>query len=144
MIPETLILALLTSISGYTGYAIPGELPEVLPLPHAVLEERVCNRPCHVFGFTLPSGEILIDDALPIGENAAATSILVHELTHYLQLHSVAHAQALDCGEWKAREREAFDVQKRWLRDHTSSIHAFSVEMAQLNWGGMRTFCPNG
>ena len=57
MISNALITALLTTISSYTGYAIPGELPHIVPLPHDVLAQRVCGRPCPVFGFTLPSGE---------------------------------------------------------------------------------------
>ena len=91
VIPNTLIAALLTAISGYTGYAIPGEPPRIVALSHDVLAERVCGRPCGVLGFTLSSGEILIDDALQVGGNPAATSILVHELTHFLQIRSVAH-----------------------------------------------------
>jgi hypothetical protein len=134
---------LLTAISGYTGYAIPGEPPRIVPLPHDVLAQRVCGRPCPVFGFTSPNGEILIDEALQIDNNLAATSILVHELTHFLQIHSVAHPETLDCAAWNAREREAFDVQVRWLRDNTGSIRAFSVQMAQLNWSGIHAFCPN-
>lgn len=144
MISSTLIAALLTAISGYTGYAIPGEPPRIVPLPHDVLAQRVCGRPCPVFGFTLPGGEILIDESLQIGSNLAATSILVHELTHFLQIHSVARPGPIDCMEWNAREREAFDVQVRWMRDNAGSIRAFSVQMAQLNWNGMHAFCPNG
>lgn len=144
MISNALIAALLTAISGYTGYAIPGEPPHIVPLSHDALAERVCGRPCPVFGFTLPGGEILIDEALQIGANPAATSILVHELTHFLQLHSVAQPGPIDCAAWNAREREAFDVQVRWLRDNSGSIRAFSVQMAQLNWHGMHAFCPNG
>ena len=143
MISNALIAALLTAISGYTGYAIPGELPRIVPLPHDALAQRVCGRPCPVFGFTSPDGEILIDEALQIGNNLAATSILVHELTHFLQIHSVARPGPVDCSAWNAREREAFDVQKQWLRDSAGSIRAFSVQMAQLNWGGMHAFCPN-
>jgi hypothetical protein len=144
MIPGTLVATLLTAISGYTGYAVPGEPPHIVALPHDALAQRVCGRPCPVLGFTLPNGEILIDDSLQIGSNPAATSILVHELTHFLQIRSVAHPAPLDCLQWNAREREAFEAQARWLRDNTDSIRAFSVQMAQLNWGVMHAFCPNG
>lgn len=144
MISNALIGTLLAAISGYTGYAIPGDPPRVVALPHAALAERVCGRPCGVLGFTLPDGEILIDEALAVGANPAATSILVHELTHFLQLSSVARPAPLDCDQWNAREREAFDVQVRWLRDNAGSIRAFSVQLAQLNWGAMRASCPIG
>jgi hypothetical protein len=141
MISGKLIAALLTSISGYTGYAIPGEPPRIVSLPHDMLAQRVCGRPCHVLGFTLPDGEIVMDEALDIGEDAVATSILVHELTHFLQIKSVAHPHPIDCRTWNEREREAFDVQARWLRDNAVSIHTFSVEMARLNLAGVRSTC---
>lgn len=143
MISNALVAALLTAISGYTGYAIPGNPPRIVPLPHDALAQRVCGRPCPILGFTLPGGEILIDEALPIGGNLAATSILVHELTHFLQIHSVTRPEPVNCSEWNAREREAFDVQVRWLRDNAGSIRAFSVQKTQLNWGGMHAFCPS-
>lgn len=143
MIPSALVSTLLTAISGYTGYAIPGELPRITPMSHAALADRVCGRPCGIMGFTLPSGEILIDEALPIGGDQAATSILVHELTHFLQIHGVAHPVPMDCGRWQAREREAFDVQVRWLRDNTDSIRTFSVQLVRLNLGAMHASCPD-
>jgi hypothetical protein len=141
MISGKLVAALLTTISGYTGYAIPGDPPRIVSLPHDVLAQRVCGRPCQVLGFTLPDGEIVMDEALKIGEDPVATSILVHELTHFLQIKSVAHPQPIDCRTWNEREREAFDVQAHWLRDNAVSMQVFSVEMARLNLAGVRSSC---
>ena len=141
MISSKLVLTLLTAISGYTGYAIPGDPPNITALPHDVLAERVCGRPCHVFGFTLPNGDIVIDEALAIGRDPVATSILVHELTHYLQVRSVAHPGPVNCALWREREREAFDVQARWLRETAATLWLFSVEMARLNFAGINTLC---
>jgi hypothetical protein len=141
MISSKLVATLLTAISGYTGYAIPGGLPHVESLPHAVLEQRVCGRPCQVYAFTFPNGEIAIDEALAVGSDPVATSILVHELTHFLQLHSVAHPGQVTCRIWNDREREAFDVQTRWLRETSVNVHVFSVEMRRLNLRGMHTMC---
>jgi hypothetical protein len=141
MISANLIAALLTAISGYTGYAIPGDLPHVTTLPHDTLAQRVCGQPCQVFGFTSPDGEILLDEGLRIGTDPVATSILVHELTHFLQMKSVAHPRQIDCLTWNDREREAFSVQIRWLRDTAPSIQVFSVEMTRLNLAGMHETC---
>jgi hypothetical protein len=141
MISAKLVLTLLTAISGYTGYAIPGDPPRITQLPHAVLEQRVCGRPCRVFGFTSPSGEIWIDEALAIGRDPVATSILVHELTHFLQVRSLDHSGPVTCRIWNDREREAFDVQTRWLRQTSASVQMFSVEMARLNFSGIHTLC---
>jgi hypothetical protein len=141
MISSKLVLTLLTAISGYTGYAIPGDPPQITTLPHHVLAQRVCGRPCQVFGFTLPNGDIVIDEALAIGRDPAATSILVHELTHFLQIKSVAHPRPITCRIWNDREREAFAVQARWLRETAATVRVFSVEMARLNFSGMNALC---
>lgn len=141
MISSKLVLSLLTAVSGSTGYAIPGGLPHIETLPHNVLEQRVCGRPCQVYGFTFPNGEIVIDEALAIGTDPVATSILVHELTHHLQMKSVARPGPVTCQIWNDREREAYEVQTRWLRDRSANVHVFSVEMARLNLSGMHPMC---
>jgi hypothetical protein len=141
MISSKLVASLLTAISGYTGYAIPGDLPNIEAVPHSVLEQRVCGRPCQVYGFTFPNGQIVVDEALAIGTDPVATSILVHELTHFLQMKSIAHAGPITCRVWNDREREAFEVQTRWLRDTAVNVHVFSVEMSRLNLRGMHTMC---
>lgn len=141
MITTSLVTALLTAIATYTGYAIPGDPPHITELSHDALAQRVCGRPCQVFGFTLPDGEIVIDGGLRIGADPVATSILVHELTHFLQIRSIAHPQLVDCRIWTDREREAFDIQKRWLRDNAGSMQAFSLEMARLNLGSLHESC---
>jgi len=141
MISAKLVAALLTAISGYTGYAIPGDPPQITTLSHDALAQKVCGQPCQIYGFTAPDGEVFMDEKLKIGTDPVATSILVHELTHFLQIKSIAHPQPVDCRIWNDREREAFAVQARWLRDTASSIQVFSVEMARLNFAGMRETC---
>jgi len=141
MISAKLVMTLLVAISGYTGYAIPGDPPRITPVPHDEVAQRVCGGPCQVFGFTLPDGEIIIDDALAIGSDPVATSILVHELTHFLQMKSIAHLRQVTCRIWNDREREAFEVQTRWLRDTSVNVHVFSVEMARLRLAGMHPMC---
>ena len=143
MISSKLVLTLLTTISGYTGYAIPGDLPHIETVPHSVLEQRVCSRPCQVYGFTFPDGEIVIDEALAIGADPVATSILVHELTHFLQMKSIAHPVPITCRIWNDREREAYEVQKRWLRETSANVHVFSVEVARLRFAGMHPLCTD-
>lgn len=141
MISGKLVLTLLIAISGYTGYAIPGELPRITTLSHDDLAEQVCGRPCQIYGFTRPDGEIIIDEALAIGSDPVATSILVHELTHFLQIKSVARPQPITCRIWSDRESEAFNVQARWLRDTSGTVQVFSSAMHRLNFGAVPTMC---
>jgi hypothetical protein len=128
-----LIAALLVSISQMTGYSIPGEPPRIRPMSQAQLADEVCGKPCGVVAFTTPEGVILIDESLMIGRDAAATSILVHELTHFLQIKSAITPVSLTCDLWNAREREAYDVQYRWLRQQTPNIRVYSFEARRLN-----------
>jgi hypothetical protein len=132
IISPKLIAALLVAISEMTGYAIPGEPPRIRPMSHAQLAEEVCGKPCGIIAFTTPKAEILIDEALMIGRDPAATSILVHELTHFLQIKSQSGPVALTCDLWTAREREAYDVQYRWLRGQAPNMRVFSLEAERL------------
>jgi hypothetical protein len=127
-----------------TGYSIPGDPPRIRPMAQATLAEEVCGRPCGVLAFTTPQGEILIDESLRIGRDPAATSILVHELTHFLQLKSTTHLVALTCDLWNEREREAYDVQYRWLREQAPSLRVFSFEAARLITDPLLANCTNG
>jgi hypothetical protein len=132
IISPKLISALLVSISQMTGYSIPGEPPRIRPMSHAQLAEEVCGKPCGIIAFTNPQGEILIDESLMIGRDPAATSILVHELTHFLQIGSAAGDVVMTCDLWIEREREAYDVQFRWLRAQAPNMRVYSLESARL------------
>ncbi len=132
IISPKLIAALLVSISQMTGYSIPGEPPRIRPMSHAQLAEEVCGKPCGIIAFTTPKAEILIDESLMIGRDPAATSILVHELTHFLQIRSAPAPVVLTCDLWSAREREAYDVQYRWLRNQAPNIRVFTLEAERL------------
>jgi hypothetical protein len=132
IISPKLIASLLVAISEMTGYSIPGEPPRIRPMSQAQLADEVCGKPCGIIAFTTPAAEILIDESLMIGRDPAATSILVHELTHFLQIRGEAGPVALTCDLWTAREREAYDVQYRWLRAHTPNMRIFSLETKRL------------
>jgi len=132
IISPKLIAALLVSISQMTGYSIPGDPPRIIPMSRAQLADEVCGKPCGIIAFTTPKGEILIDESLMIGRDPAATSILVHELTHFLQIKSTTLPVALTCDLWSEREREAYDVQYHWLRNQAPNLRVFSLEVKRL------------
>lgn len=143
-VPAALIASLLSAVHGYTGYPVPIDLPAVVLLPHARLEAMACAHPCAVLGFAQPDGTIALDDTLRIGTDAAATSILVHELTHFLQRAAAHGAPAADCEAWMEREREAYDVQYRWLRDTAPNMRELSIRLAHLGTHPMIPPCRPG
>jgi hypothetical protein len=126
------IASLLVSVSQMTGYSIPGDPPKIHPMARAALAAEVCGKPCGIIAFTTPTGEILIDESLMVGRDPAATSILVHELTHFLQIKSSSANVAMTCDVWSEREREAYDVQYRWLRAQAPNMRVFSLEENRL------------
>ena len=132
IISPKLVASLLVWVSQYSGYSIPGEPPRIRPMSQAQLAEEVCGKPCGVVAFTTPKGEILIDESLMIGRDPSATSILVHELTHFLQIRSTSLNVALTCDLWSEREREAYDVQYHWLRAQAPNMRVFSLEKDRL------------
>jgi hypothetical protein len=147
MIPPQLIASLLVWIAHATGYAIPGAPPTITLVSHAELENRFCHRSCEILGFTTPEGAILLDDRLKIGADQAATSILVHELTHFLQRANSApgrSAAPVTCQLWVDREDEAYDIQYRWLHETSPSIQLLSQAMTELNTHPFLLKCPDG
>ena len=132
IISPKLIASLLTAIAQMTGYAIPGDPPRIIPMSRAALADEVCGKPCGIIAFTTPEGRILIDESLMVGRDPAATSILVHELTHFLQIRSTPTGAVMTCAVWSEREREAYDVQYHWLRSQSPNMRVFSFEAARL------------
>ncbi|HVI88326.1 MAG TPA: hypothetical protein VM659_08490 [Dongiaceae bacterium] len=144
MIAPQLITSLLVWIAHATGYAIPGTPPTVTLVPHAELEDRFCHRRCEILGFTTSEGSIMLDDRLQIGKDEAATSILVHELTHFLQRANSAANTPVTCDLWVNREDEAYDVQYRWLQETSPSIQLLSQARQELNTHPFLLKCPDG
>jgi len=136
-----LISMLLLAIAGYTGFTVPKQHPEISFLPRGELQERFCGWPCPIRAFFPPGSTIYLEQGIDIVHDPASESILVHELTHWMQQANLPHPVAQSCQEWLDREYQAFDVQYRWLRDASPNIAMFSIEMAKLNHGPLIARC---
>lgn len=110
-----MVAELLFAASSLSGHPVPAEQPDVVPIPHERLEQLACGRPCRVLSWLPPGSIIYLDDGLDLDGDLFAQSILVHELTHYLQQESGGFSDRRSCGEWIERERQAYLVQYRWL-----------------------------
>lgn len=123
---DEVVMELLLFAHAVTGYAIPGQPPQVAPVPQSYLVRAACDRPCDIYGW-YPYGRIIyLDSRLdPLGD-PRARAILLHELVHYLQ--HAAHAFEGDdpCRDWQNREYEAYRVQARWLTEHKVADAAIS------------------
>jgi Mlc titration factor MtfA (ptsG expression regulator) len=73
-----------------------------------------------------------VDEALDIQNDAFDRSILLHELVHHLQ-KTTGKFDALPnfCMRRNAQEREAYEIQNRYLSNQSASRRAFV-----MGWSG--------
>lgn len=111
------ILAVLLAWAGVlSGYTPPAHLPELVMVPHAWLVQQACGgNECQVLGWHPPGDTVYLDERLDPESDLLAASILVHELTHWLQQQPGRYATGYTCDEAIAMEREAYGVQQRFL-----------------------------
>jgi hypothetical protein len=120
-----------------TSYSMPADRPQVVMASHAYLEQVACEgRQCKVMGWYPSGNTIYIDDRLDLEDNLFASSILVHEMVHYLQQRSGRYSANYTCAEAIEMEREAYAAQQAYLirygvyRPIGSSMHYSHCSLA--------------
>jgi hypothetical protein len=126
---EDLIAVLLSWAVHLSGFPAPPTAPRLVAQPHAFFVERACGgSPCQVWGWYAGGDEIYVDARLNPATDLLAASVVVHELTHYLQAQagdsglpagSAATAPTprpiVDCTRVVELERQAYAVQQAFL-----------------------------
>ena len=99
-----------------SGYPAPTHMPAVEMVPHAYMVEHACGgSECHVQGW-FPGGQtIYIDRILDPAKGLYASSVLLHEMVHYLQQESRRASGRSSCGSTVELEREAYGAQREYL-----------------------------
>jgi len=117
------IFAILMSWASHlSGYPMPHELPEVRFEKHTFFVENVCGgKECNVAGWYNDADVVYIDERYRNLESGFATSLVVHEFTHYLQ-HKSGGFKSLSCEDSISREREAYYVQNRYTIEALARI----------------------
>ncbi|MDH3472393.1 MAG: hypothetical protein OEM59_01775 [Rhodospirillales bacterium] len=121
-----IVAELLLAVQALTGVGASVEPPELAFLPQQELAKQVCGRPCEVYGWFPPGGTIYLDERLDLLDDTLARSILVHELVHFVQQEAGAFRAAADCAAWLERERQAYDIQLRWIAEQPDARVAFA------------------
>ena len=100
-----------------TSYAHPGIPPEIQYEDHQFFVEQACagNERCQVAGWYNNNGTIYLDERIKGQQDAETRSLVVHELTHYLQDLSGEFTEG-NCEEYVKREREAYSAQRQYLK----------------------------
>jgi hypothetical protein len=134
-----LVAELLVAAQTLSGHGAPIVAPEVAFVAQAALAQQACSGPCAVYGWFPPDNTIYLEESLDLDGNVAARSILLHELVHFLQQETGAFQVAADCRTWMDRERQAYDVQLRWLAAQQTPIEL----LARLGFRPWKMACPD-
>lgn len=128
---EELYAVLLSWAVTLSGYPAPAELPNVVPVTHEYLVRAACaGRECKVMGWFPPGRSIYVDERLDARNNLFASSIVVHEMVHYLQQES-RNGKPYDCSEALQLEREAYQAQREYLLRY-GVYHPVGVSMHRV------------
>ncbi len=116
-----ILLSWAVTLSGYPAPAVP---PEVVTVPHAFFVEHACGgRECKVWGWFAGGRRLYIDQDLD-PDSLLGSSIIVHEMVHYLQAvergddrlaPGAAFGVAPTCEQAIAWERQAYGAQREYL-----------------------------
>ena len=120
-----IFVALLSWAITLSGYPAPERPPTVIKQPHSFFVEKACHgRECKVLGWYAGGTEIYIDDRLDPEKNLLASSIVVHEMVHYLQSvargddaprNGVAFGATPACEQFLRWEYEAYGAQREYI-----------------------------
>jgi hypothetical protein len=108
-----------------SGYPPPKEPPNVVLEPHAFFVEHACNgKECKVLGWYSGGKDLYVDETLDPENNLFASSIVVHEMVHYLQgvargddalRAGAAFSVTPSCKQLVNWEFEAYAVQREYI-----------------------------
>lgn len=98
-----------------SGFPAPAQMPIVEMVPHSYMVEKACRgMECHVQGW-FPGGQtIYIDQKLDPANGLYDSSVLLHEMVHYLQQESRRMGQTT-CKSNVESERQAYGAQREYL-----------------------------
>jgi hypothetical protein len=116
-----------------TGFPAPAQMPTIEMVPHAFMVEHACGgRECHVQGWFTGGKVIYLDQNLDPVKGLYDSSVLLHEMVHYLQQESPGATIHTNCAANVDAERQAYGAQREYLlrygvyRPVGSSMHNVS------------------
>jgi hypothetical protein len=122
---DDLFAVLLSWAVTLSGYPAPSQPPEVVGVPHAFFVEKACGgRECKVYGWYAGGKNIYLDERMDPQGQLLASSVVVHEMVHYLQglsrnggmpAKGAAFGELPSCADAIDMEREAYGVQREFL-----------------------------
>jgi hypothetical protein len=127
-----LYVTLLSWAVTLSGYPAPAEPPVVVAKPHEFFVEQACNgQPCKVLGWYAGGKNLYIDERMDPQESLLASSIVVHEMVHYLQgvargdnalPGGAAYSATPSCQQAVQWEHQAYAVQREYILRYGTSL----------------------
>ena len=113
---DELLAILMSWAATLSGYSRPMTQPEIVMVSHSYLVAEACGgRECKVLGWYPHGLKIFLDERLDPVTSLYASSIVVHELVHFLQQQSGRFEEDYSCDSAIQREREAYGAQREFL-----------------------------
>src|SRR3954462_12567298 len=139
-----LYAALLSWAVTLSGYPAPAEPPVVVAKPHEFFVEQACNgRGSKVLAGYAGGRNVYVDEMMDPETSLFASSIVVHEMVHYLQgvargddglPGGAAFTVAASCEQGVHWEREAYGVQRQYTLRYGASL-PIGVSMMHVRCG---------
>ena len=99
-----------------SGLPAPDSPPTLRRMPHAFFVRNACNgSECKVLGWFPPGDTVYVDERLDPQNNLLASSIVVHEMVHYLQFRAAGKGLEFSCAQSIALERQAYGAQREFI-----------------------------
>jgi len=131
---DAMLAILLSWAAHLSGYPLPSDPPEVRFEQHAFFVKNVCGgHECNVVGWYNDADIVYIDERYRDVEDGFATSLIVHEFTHFLQ-HKSGAFDSLSCEDSVEREREAYHVQTLYAIETLASVQTVRRSPATCNY----------
>ncbi|MEO8166197.1 MAG: DUF6647 family protein [Betaproteobacteria bacterium] len=128
----SLMVELFAAIRLVSGYPSPDVLPAIEIAPQVEIQRRLCDgRPCRIKAYYHPDSGVVVDDKLDLANDPFDRSILLHELVHHLQKTTGKFQLVGFCTRRIAEEREAYEIQNRYLSQVNASRRALV-----MGWNG--------
>lgn len=136
-----LVWPMILWIVALTPYPLPQQPPSIEMVPPQAIYDEVCGgKKCPTLGYT-DGGVVRLDFRIGLRtEDPFAQSVLLHELVHYEQEHSGRYS-VRNCASWRAKETEAYQLQARWLREH-SAVEA--IQLVVIFYRLQDSLCRDG
>jgi len=124
-----------------SGYPTPAEPPVVVPKPHEFFVQQACHgQECKVLGWYAGGRNLYVDETLNPEDNLFASSVVVHEMVHYLQSvargddalkDGAAFSVRPSCTQIVSWERQAYAVQREYIMRYGAYL-PIGVSMAHV------------